>query len=99
MIKLKSIRLPQSKRGHSEWHVVNRQNYTLVGFIRFYGSESDFYYTAYVKDDDEPGSHLLGRSLSQDGALRLIRAYYKAKEQSDHEIEQANLLNELHYNQ
>jgi hypothetical protein len=98
MIKLKSIRVPQFQKGKSEWHVVNRQNYSLVGFIRFYGSETDYYYTAYVKDDDEPTSHLLGRSSSQDGALRLIREYYKAKEQSDHEIEQANLLNELEHN-
>lgn len=98
MIKLKSIRLPQSKRGHSEWHVVNRQNYTLVGFIRFYGSESDFYYTAYVQDADEPSSHLLGRSLSQAGALRLIRSYYQQKE-VDCDAEHALLLNELEHNQ
>jgi hypothetical protein len=98
MIKLKSIRVPQFQKGKSEWHVVNRQNYSLVGFIRFYGSDTDFQYTAYVQDDDEPSSHLLGSSLSQDGALRLIREYYKAKEQSDYEIEQANLLNEMEHN-
>ena len=80
MIKLKSIRVPQFKKGQSEWHVVNRSNYQLLGFIRFYGSDADFQYTAYVKDDDEPSSHLLGSSLSQAGALTLIRNYYKAKE-------------------
>lgn len=99
MIKLKSIRVPQFQKGKSEWHVVNRQNHVLLGFIRFYGSDADFFYTAYVRDDDEPTSHLLGRSTSQNGALRLIREYYKAKDQSDHEIEQSNLLNELHHNQ
>jgi len=80
MIKLKSIRVPQFKKGQSEWHVVNRSNYQLVGFIRFQGSGNDYFYTAYVKDDDEPSSHLLGRSMSQAGALTLIRNYYKSKE-------------------
>jgi hypothetical protein len=99
MIKLKSIRVPKyAKSSFTEWHIVNRENYQLVGFIRFTGSGNDYRYTAYVKDDNNPTSHLLGSSLSQDGALRLIRAYYKAQEQSDYEIEQANLLNELEYN-
>ena len=80
MIKLKSIRVPQFKKGQSEWHVVNRNDYQLVGFIRFYGSDNDYHYVAYVKDDKEPSGHLLGRSLSQSGALSLIRNHYKAKE-------------------
>jgi hypothetical protein len=80
MIKLKSIRIPQFKRGHTEWHIVDRSNHQLMGFIRFYGTDNDYQYVAYVKDDDEPSSHLLGRSLSQAGALTLIRNYYKQKE-------------------
>ena len=98
MIKLKSIRVPQFKKGHSEWHVINKQNYSLVGFIRFYGSDTDYYYTAYVQDADEPTSHLLGRSVSQAGALRLIRSYYQQKE-ADRDAEHALLLNELEHNQ
>ena len=80
MLKFKSIRVPQFKKGQTEWHVVNHSNHQLLGFIRFYGSENDFYYTAYVKDDADTTSHLLGRSMSQAGALTLIRNYYKAKE-------------------
>jgi hypothetical protein len=99
MIKLKSIRVPKyAKSSFTEWHIVNRENHQLVGFIRFTSSSNDYRYTAYVKDDNNPSSHLLGSSLSQANALTLIRNYYKAQEQSDYEIEQANLLNELEYN-
>ena len=80
MLKFKSIRVPQFKKGQSEWHVVNRSNCQLLGFIRFYGSDNDYHYVAYVKDDADTTSHLLGRSMSQAGALTLIRNYYKAKE-------------------
>lgn len=81
MIKLKSIRVPKyAKCSFTEWQVVNRANNQLVGFIRFTSSGNDYRYTAYVKDDAEPSSHLLGSSLSSAGALTLIRNYYKAKE-------------------
>ena len=70
MIKLKSIRVPKyAKSNHTEWHVVDRSNHQLVGFIRFQSSGNDYFYTAYVKDADEPASH-----------LTLIRNHYKAKE-------------------
>lgn len=100
MFKLKSIRVPKyAKSGFTEWQVVNRDNHQLVGFIRFTSSGNDYRYTAYVKDDNNPSSHLLGSSLSQAGAMTLVRNYYKAQEQTDAEIEQLNLLNELEHNQ